>query len=83
MIDKIVGFLWGLVVASISFDFISDDINIHGWIWVLLVLFVLIISAIFEIYSFITDYKAMAETGWSFGKKLYMWASKKWITKKD
>lgn len=29
-------------------------------------------------YTFISDYRAMAETGWSFSKKLHMWSSNKW-----
>lgn len=78
MIDKIIGFGWGFIIAFLSFDYISDDIDIKWWAWAMLFTFMTIVNLCLSIYSFITDYKAMAETGWSVGKKIYMWTSNKW-----
>lgn len=78
MINKIIGFLWGVVISALVYDYYTPEINIAWQIWAILILFIAITDMCFGIYSFITDYKSMAKTGWSTGKKVYMWASNKY-----
>ena len=44
MIDKIIGFGWGFIIAFLSFDYISDDIDIKWWAWAMLFTFMAIVN---------------------------------------
>lgn len=62
MINKAIGFAWGVLVTSMF------TTTAPLWVWIVLVIVLTLLTVAASVYMFVTDYMGMAETGWSIGK---------------